>query len=245
MAQPCRTDGSISPRLFILTILAVISGIYCCDLPSFINSPLFVNDHNSILYGIGQSIIASYIFFLIQVVIVDKIRLHKCRDAAYYEISGIKSNMESISELLSGERDIKEYEEDKIKDHLKNMNFFQYGSGMDCNLKEMTVIEALIYNLEEIDKKIKNLLVYNLIDENKKSIFRDVSHSKLKMTLTEMKANEPGSIDSMKKGIDGQEKMIDACRSINMDYYIGQIIEEFEEYYGLLLKVRKLIKNMF
>ena len=142
---------------WILTILAVISGIYCCDLPSFINSPLFVNDHNSILYGIGQSIIASYIFFLIQVVIVDKIRLHKCRDAAYYEISGIKSNMESISELLSGERDIKEYEEDKIKDHLKNMNFFQYGSGMDCNLKEMTVIEALIYNLEEIDK-INNMI---------------------------------------------------------------------------------------
>ena len=112
-------------------------------------------------------------------------------------------------------------------------------------MKEMTIIEALIYNLEEIDKKIKNLLVYNLIEENKKSIFRDISHSKLKMTLIEMKANEPGSIDSMKKGIDGQEKMIDACRSINMEYYIGQIIEEFEEYYGLLLKVKKLIKNMF
>ena len=65
------------------------------------------------------------------------------------------------------------------------------------------------------------------------------------MTLIEMKANEPGSIDSMKKGIDGQEKMIDACRSVKMDYYVGEITEGLEEYYGLLLKVRKLIKNMF
>ena len=149
----------------VLTILAVISGIYCCDLPSFINSSLFVNDHNSILYGIGQSIIASYIFFLIQVVIVDKIRLHKCKDAAYYEISGIKSNMESISKLLCGERDIKEYEKDRIKDRLENINFFEYGSGMDFNLKEMTIIEALIYNLEEIDKRI---ISKNIKEENKK-----------------------------------------------------------------------------
>lgn len=108
--------------------------------------------------------------------------------------------MESISELLSGERDIKEYEKKRIKDCLDNKNFFEYGSGMDRNLKEMTIIEALIYNLEEIDKKIKNLLVYNLIDENKKSIFRDISHSKLKMILIEMNENEPGSIDSKERG---------------------------------------------
>lgn len=229
----------------VLTILAVISGIYCCDLPSFINSSLFVNDHNSILYGIGQSIIASYIFFLIQVVIVDKIRLHKCKDAAYYEISGIKSNMESISKLLCGERDIKEYEKDRIKDRLENINFLEYGSGMDFNLKEMTIIEALIYNLEEIDKKIKNLLVYNLIDENKKSVLRNISHSKLKMILIGMKENEPGSIDSKERGAEGKVKLTDRYRSINMNYYVEEIVKAFEQYYKLLLKIRKLIDNMY
>ena len=210
-----------------------------------IHSSLFVNDHNSILYGIGQSIIASYIFFLIQVVIVDKIRLHKCKDAAYYEISGIKSNMESISKLLCGERDIKEYEKDRIKDRLENINFFEYGSGMDFNLKEMTIIEALIYNLEEIDKKIKNLLVYNLIDENKKSVLRNISHSKLKMILIGMKENEPGSIDSKERGAEGKVKLTDRYRSINMNYYVEEIVKAFEQYYKLLLKIRKLIDNMY
>lgn len=163
----------------------------------------------------------------------------------YYEISGIKSNMESISKLLCGERDIKEYEKDRIKDRLENINFFEYGSGMDFNLKEMTIIEALIYNLEEIDKKIKNLLVYNLIDENKKSVLRNISHSKLKMILIGMKENEPGSIDSKERGAEGKVKLTDRYRSINMNYYVEEIVKAFEQYYKLLLKIRKLIDNMY
>lgn len=153
--------------------------------------------------------------------------------------------MESISKLLCGERDIKEYEKDRIKDRLENINFFEYGSGMDFNLKEMTIIEALIYNLEEIDKKIKNLLVYNLIDENKKSVLRNISHSKLKMILIGMKENEPGSIDSKERGAEGKVKLTDRYRSINMNYYVEEIVKAFEQYYKLLLKIRKLIDNMY
>ena len=109
----------------------------------------------------------------------------------------------------------------------------------------MTIIEALIYNLEEIDKKIKNLLVYNLIDENKKSVLRNISHSKLKMILIGMKENEPGSIDSKERGAEGKVKLTDRYRSINMNYYVEEIVKAFEQYYKLLLKIRKLIDNMY
>ena len=56
-------------EFWILTILAVISVVYCCDFPVIIDMPWLINNHDSIFYGIGQSIVAAYIFYLIQVVI--------------------------------------------------------------------------------------------------------------------------------------------------------------------------------
>ena len=46
---------------FILFALFVVSIIYCCDMPVIKGAEVFVNNHDSMLYGIGLSIIVSYI----------------------------------------------------------------------------------------------------------------------------------------------------------------------------------------
>lgn len=46
---------------FILFALFVVSIIYCCDMPVIKGAEVFVNNHDSMLFGIGLSIIVSYI----------------------------------------------------------------------------------------------------------------------------------------------------------------------------------------
>lgn len=53
----------------ILTVIAVISFVYCCDFPVLFGMNFLVNQKDSIWFAIGCSIIASYIFYCVQVVI--------------------------------------------------------------------------------------------------------------------------------------------------------------------------------
>ena len=41
---------------FILFALFVVSIIYCCDMPVIKGAEVFVNNHDSMLYGIGLSL---------------------------------------------------------------------------------------------------------------------------------------------------------------------------------------------
>ena len=48
----------------ILTVLAAVSIVYCCDIQVVRGFDFFINQKNSMWYSIGTSIIASYIFIL-------------------------------------------------------------------------------------------------------------------------------------------------------------------------------------
>lgn len=150
-------------EFLILTILAVISGIYC------------VISNNSVISGITQSIIAAYIFYLVQIVFMNKARLRKCRDAAYTEISRIENRMNDVIVLLS-QKDLYEnlsnYSEEKVRNYLNSTDIFHTGSRQDKNMKEMTIFEALINDFEIIDEHINNLLMYNLVDEKQKNYYK-------------------------------------------------------------------------
>ncbi|MCD8150770.1 MAG: hypothetical protein LUE92_14665, partial [Clostridiales bacterium] len=59
----------------ILFLLFLLSIIYCCDEPVFFKGcEMLVNNHDSMLYGIGLSVIAAYIFYIFQVVIPQFLR---------------------------------------------------------------------------------------------------------------------------------------------------------------------------
>lgn len=51
----------------ILFLLFLIGVIYCCDFQAYKGFESLIHDHNSMWYGVGLSIIAAYIFYLIQI----------------------------------------------------------------------------------------------------------------------------------------------------------------------------------
>jgi len=53
----------------ILSLITAVALVYCCDIPVMNGFEIFINDKQSIYYGVGLSIIASYIFYIIQVAI--------------------------------------------------------------------------------------------------------------------------------------------------------------------------------
>ena len=64
---------------FVLFALFLVSLIYCCDMPAINGFEIFVNDHDSMLYSIGLSIIASYIFYVFQVAIPQILHFRRAR----------------------------------------------------------------------------------------------------------------------------------------------------------------------
>ena len=59
-------------EFIVLSIITLISFIYCCDYPAIEGFEFLINNKQSIFYGVGLSIIAAYIFYIIQVFIPHK-----------------------------------------------------------------------------------------------------------------------------------------------------------------------------
>ncbi|MEI3379220.1 MAG: hypothetical protein V8R54_06640 [Coprococcus sp.] len=235
-------------EFWILTILAVISVVYCCDFPVIIDMPWLINNHDSIFYGIGQSIVAAYIFYLIQVVIANRVRLRKCMGIVYNEISELENNMNNILVLLSGKDTLKEladYPEKFIYTYLDMKDIFQDGSGMDKDRKELTILEALIENFKEIDKKVNKILLLNLTDEKTKKLFQDISHASLKKIVYEMKKYESGNIENVPHDSDKKVIAKASIRILNFKSYDYKIVSELKTYNNLFLKLKKVRNKIY
>ena len=94
----------------ILFILFFVSVAYCCDIPAFTGFEFFINDHNSMIYGVGLSMIAAYIFYVVQVglpAIKNKLKYAQFITVKLYDI---RDSMRQTVTILTGEhlKDTKE-----------------------------------------------------------------------------------------------------------------------------------------
>lgn len=78
-------------EFYILTALTVISFVYCCDAPVLFGMEFLINQKDSIWYAIGCSIIASYIFYCIQVVLPQKYNEKRAYDILSRKITNLVS----------------------------------------------------------------------------------------------------------------------------------------------------------
>ena len=92
----------------ILLCLCIISIIYCCDVPVISGFEIFVNDHNSMLYGIGLSLIAAYIFYIFlqqniyKTIIPRNIRFKQTQHFICAKLYDVEISMNKIFSLLQG-----------------------------------------------------------------------------------------------------------------------------------------------
>ena len=62
-----------------LTVLFLLSVLYCCDVPAW-NGFEFLIHNKELLTNVGYSVIASYVFYLIQIVIPDYINRKRAEE---------------------------------------------------------------------------------------------------------------------------------------------------------------------
>lgn len=98
----------------ILSIMTGVSLIYCCQYPILIDYwifRLFISEEGSIPFSIHCSIIAAYIFYLIQVVLPDVFEWYNSihyRYSTYYKVFQYTSSILQIFESIVNLRDKEE-----------------------------------------------------------------------------------------------------------------------------------------
>ena len=124
-------------------------------------------------------------------------------------------------------------------------DIFQDGSGMDKDRKELTILEALIENFKEIDKKVNKILLLNLTDEKTKKLFQDISHASLKKIVYEMKKYESGNIENVPHDSDKKVIAKASIRILNFKSYDYKIVSELKTYNNLFLKLKKVRNKIY
>lgn len=149
----------------VLTGIALVSILYCIDTPIINeNFSFLINNHDSILYGVGLSIIAAYIFFIFQVAIPEKIRVKRDMKLVYPKLQDIQSKMELIIKVIYPSFTIdKIISKSDILKELQGVNIFKDGARLYYRNKEATKIEALYKNCEYIHIKILEVLLYRVL----------------------------------------------------------------------------------
>ena len=86
----------------ILFLLFLISVIYCCDHQAYKGFEFLIHDHNSMWYGVGLSIIAAYIFYLIQIYLPAIKNKLKYADFITAKLYVLKNDMRQTIRILLG-----------------------------------------------------------------------------------------------------------------------------------------------
>ncbi|RHR20940.1 hypothetical protein DWX43_25205 [Clostridium sp. AF19-22AC] len=226
----------------LLTVIAIVSVIYCVDIPIINeNFQFMVNNHDSMLYGVVLSIIAAYIFYILQVAIPEKIRAKQNRDLIYPKLQTIERKMESIIKIIYPSFSIENtIEKESILKQLNDVNLFTDGTQDFYNRKEVTKMEALYKNCDFIHNKILEVLIYRTVDKNIRSIIGKLDESNLKSIIFEMYKEQPGILETITPK--GAKASIGLC-IVNTGEYYERICYAFMEYIDLYKKLVKITKD--
>lgn len=222
-----------------LTILTMICVIYCIDVP--IVSGVFsclVNKHDSMLYGVGLSIIAAYIFYIIQNVLPMKLREKNERKFIVEKLTKICEYMEANLRQITGDK-IENVKEDVLLDllekHFEQNNIFLVGSGEFKEQQEMTIIECAYEHTIEINEVIKEMLYDAYLPENVRWLIKKVDYLELSKVIKKLYTSVPGYLKTITPN--GAEASVGICL-VNIDIKVD-IFEAVKEYIKIYNEVQK------
>jgi hypothetical protein len=224
---------------WILTVIAVLSVIYCVDAPLLCEKMTFlINDHDSILYGVGLSIVAAYIFYIFQIAIPEWRNNRKNRPLINEKLKSINKKMESIRKILGDE---KKSDETKLKTNLEKTDLFSEGAKEFYSNKEVTKIEALNRALNDIHIKILEIFLYKSADNKVLHLLGKIDEAELHKIIMELYENQPGQIQTITPP---NAMASGGLRLINKAEYDEKIIKGLKEYKNLHSEIKNLIKKM-
>ena len=208
--------------LLVLSVMAFIFGVYCTDLPVISSKFYFlVNDHNSMLYGVGLSIIAAW----------------KNKGFINEKIKSIKEQMEVIMHILYS-KPLNEAEENDVLKEIGSTNFYEDSSNIFLGNRELTKIEALNEACNKIHTKILDIISFKCSEKSVLTLLGKIDESKLHKILEDLYENQPGQLETItRKG----EIASSGIRIIDMGYYSEKIWVSLEDYMQLYRKIEKMV----
>lgn len=229
----------------ILLFFCLISIVYCCDIPAFKGFEIFINNHDSMFYGIGLSVISAYIFYIFQVIIPRFIRYKQVRSIGCAKLYDIENLMAEVFSILQDniDRPITEISGESVKSYLDKIDIFNKNSGYKIrNHKELSLFEAI----EDCDIKI-----ISLVDEVLSNQYLETKYEKtlckLKISrfhsvVEQWKNNLPGEYEHYNSEENGMKGYIGVNNKvINSD--LASAVDEYVNIYNKIKKTRETLYN--
>lgn len=244
---------------FVLLLLFLASIIYCCDFQAYEGFKFLVNDHESMAYGVGLSIIASYIFYAIQIYLPTIKNKLKYSEFITSKLYSIREDMKLTITILTGKSIVNIEEMRKnIVHEIKEKDIFSDGSGRYRNIDEKTneeqvIVDALWENEWKIHRDILELISLNILGKRTTDLLIKIEMLPLRKKVEEYVKNKPSVHITVKEkkgqGIGGvctyNKEVLDNDLIDIMNEYID-VLQELENFlsalYGSGIKI--LINNM-
>ena len=189
------------------------------------------------LYGVGLSIIAAYIFYIFQVVIPEWLNIWKNKGFINEKIKSIKEQMEVIMHILYS-KPLNEAEENDVLKEIGSTNFYEDSSNIFLGNRELTKIEALNEACNKIHTKILDIISFKCSEKSVLTLLGKIDESKLHKILEDLYENQPGQLETItRKG----EIASSGIRIIDMGYYSEKIWVSLEDYMQLYRKIEKMV----
>lgn len=228
----------------ILFLLFLISVIYCCDHQAYKGFEFLIHDHNSMWYGVGLSIIAAYIFYLIQIYLPAIKNKLKYADFITAKLYVLKNDMRQTIRILLG-KELDDLDELRrgIEHQIQQRDIFLDGSGkyraIDEEMdEEMVLVDALWENEWKIHRDILELISFNILGKQTTELMIRVEMLPLRDKIEAYMKNKPVRHRSIKEkrgmGIGG-------CLVYNKSVLDRELTDIMKEYIDALEEVEKFL----
>ncbi len=230
---------------FVLMFLCFVSIIYCCDIPVIKGFEVFVNNHDSMLYGVGLSVIAAYIFYFFQVIIPRFLRFRRTRSIGYTKLYEVEKSMIKVFSFLQGEIPNLGImiSQEFIKKYLEKINIFYEKSRYEIqNHRELSVFEAIVYYDNKIISLIDEILSMQYLENKYEKILLKLKNSRLHSVFEQWAMNLPGEYEHY--NIDSNKGTSTGYNWVNIKVVNEDIFSSIDEYFNIYNQIKKSRKKL-
>lgn len=228
----------------ILLFFCLISIVYCCDIPAIKGFEVFVNNHDSMFYGIGLSIISAYIFYVFQVIIPKFIRFKQVKCIGCAKLYDIEDSMTRVFGLLQGDinKPVAETSKKSIKSYLDKINIFNKNSRYEIqNHKELSLFESIVYYDTKIMSLIDEVLSNQYLENKHVKILFKLKVSSFHSVVEKWKNNLPGEYEHYNT----EEIGMKGFNRVNPDAINSDLVSTIDEYLNIYNKIKKTREKLW
>jgi len=219
---------------FGLLLLFLTSIIYCRDIPVIKGCEVFVNNHDSMLYGVGLSVIAAYIFYIFQVIIPRFLYFRRTRNIGCTKSYEVEESMTKVLSFLQGEPPNSgiPFSKELIRKNLEKINIFYEKSRYEIhNHRELSVSEAITYYDDKTMSLIDEIFSGQYLEYKYEKVLLNLKTSGLHTAFEQWKTNLPGEYEHF--NLDLNKETSAGYNFVNKEAVNSDIICSIDEYLNI------------